>query len=236
MKTLIGSRAIKFWFPDFPREPKDYDFIVDTIGSIGPNEEQYVIPAFEGYRRIVMTPNDLYTLKVSHLFWDIKWSKHMYDVVFLKSKGCVLNQGLFCELYNHWRVVHKHNRRSNLNMKAADFFNNALKKYDHEALHRIINPVPSYIKILEDGQEVMISEKKWNALSHEEKLQVVREETYVMAFERLAGRDYRTAYYWMIKQMIISHLPMYAAVWAIENYYELRKPLFNYKQKIENEL
>lgn len=27
---LIGSAAIKFWFSDFPREPKDIDFIKDS--------------------------------------------------------------------------------------------------------------------------------------------------------------------------------------------------------------
>ena len=26
---LIGSKAIKYWFPDFPRDPKDTDYIVD---------------------------------------------------------------------------------------------------------------------------------------------------------------------------------------------------------------
>lgn len=26
---VIGSTAIKYWFPDFPREPKDIDIIGD---------------------------------------------------------------------------------------------------------------------------------------------------------------------------------------------------------------
>ena len=30
MKVLIGSKAIKYWFPDFPREPKDIDYACDT--------------------------------------------------------------------------------------------------------------------------------------------------------------------------------------------------------------
>lgn len=233
---LIGSSAIKFHFPDFTREPKDKDYI--GVGkNIGGQLEFHKNPVFENYEHDVLQPDDLYTLKMSHLFWDIKWEKHMYDVQFLKSKGCKLKHDLFYELYEYWNTLHGKNKRSDLDMTSEDFFDNAMPKtYNHDELHLLINPVPMFLKVLKDGAEVDVCENKFNKLSYEEKLELVREEVYVMAFERLNGRDYRTAYVWMLKKFIMSHAPMWEAIFIIENYKTLHKPAINYKQKIDYEL
>lgn len=238
---LIGSRAIKHWFPDFSREPRDYDFLVDEIPLKKENNSEYhVIPYIKELSgdKNFLDADLIYTLKCSHVFWNIKWEKHIFDIVFMKSKGCKLNKKLFFDLYEFWKTKHGDNKRSELNMTKEDFFNNAMPKDlpSHDYIHTLLNKTPTYTKVLKDGADVDVDENKFNKLTHEEKLELVREEVYVMAWERLGGRDYRSAYNWMLKKFIISHAPIYEALFIIENYYELRKPIYNFKQKIEHEL
>ena len=185
---LIGSAAIKYWFPDFPRTPKDLDFIGSPswdgqtiydhaldIVDFTLRKEYHTNEVFRDYvtHNNIMRPNDLYTLKISHMFWDIKWEKHMFDIQFLKSKGCKLDRELFDKLYDYWNVVHGKNKRSDLKMSAKDFFDNALKEYNHDQLHELLTPVPMYKKVLKDGAEVEVDENKYNQLTYEEKLDIL---------------------------------------------------------------
>ncbi len=234
---LIGSKAIKHHFPDFKRDAKDTDYIVKHKPDQKFKRVEFLLnPVLDGFSGSILSPNLLYTLKASHLFWDIQWSKHVYDVQFLKSKGCKIDKDIFYQLYQYWCIIHGVNKRSNLDMTAKDFFNNALKKYDHDFLHTLIKPEPTYKKVLKDGAEVDVDESKYNELSHAEKIDLVREEVYVMAYERLAGRDYRSAYSWMLKQFIMHHAPMYEALFIIDNFTELNRPIINYKKHLDNEL
>jgi hypothetical protein len=234
--TLIGSKAAKHWFPDFPREGKDTDYAVDTPMAGNKNLEYIVIPPIVVLSEEIATPDTLYTLKASHLFWDVLWEKHVFDLLWLQGKGCRINEPLFWELYNFWISVRGALKRSDLSMSASDFFNNALNTYDHDALHELINPYPTYKKVLKDGAEVDVSEEKFKSLSYEDKLELVREELYVMAYERLAGRHYRAAYAWMLKKFIIHHAPIWEALFIIENLRVLYKPIINYKKLLDNEI
>ncbi len=239
--TLIGSAAIRYWYPDFPREPKDIDVL--TL------EEPRVVPGNDiarpiEYHRIrplhlwadsdqeALGPQELYTLKLSHIFWDIKWEKHMFDIVWLKRKGCHLIPSLFRQLYAFWVTKRGEPPRANLNMSKAEFFDNALKNQDrHDLLHAVLKNQPTYTKILVG--EVATSDVLFSQLSHEDKLSLIEEETCVMAYERLAGRDWRSAYIAQLKQMILHHLPFEQAIFAADNYYELRLPKRNYKEVLD---
>ncbi len=242
---LIGSRAIKHWFSDFPRKSKDWDYVHNNLSS----EEMWKIgkkckgqvefhrnPVFDNFTVDILVPNHLYTLKISHIFWDIKWEKTIFDIVFLKKKGCVLDRHLLEELYSYWLEYHGEPKKSNLTMKTDEFFDNALKEYDHDELHTIINPKPLYTKITVNDGTVATSKELWDELSHENKLELIREECMVMSFERLHDRDYRSAYIWMLKKLILNHLPLYQGLFAVENYNELRLPKYNYVEKINNGL
>lgn len=233
---LIGSSAIKHWFPDFPRDPKDIDYIGQKVAhSHIQRVEFHKNEVFKDYQYKVMHPNDLYTLKMSHLFWNINWDKHMFDVQFLKSKRCVLEKRLFYELYDYWNTVHGKNKRSDLKMTATDFFDNAVKcEYKHDDLHLILNPVPTFTKVLIG--EVEVGEEKFNLLSFEEKCSLVTEEVMIMAWERYPELDYRIAYSKMLKKFIINHAPLWEAIFIIENYIVLHKPTFNFFKQIENGL
>jgi hypothetical protein len=156
----------------------------------------------------------------------------MFDIVFLKEHGAKLIRPLFDELYEYWNQFHGKNQRSDLTMTAESFFDNALTKYDHDVLHTYINPTPTYFKVLKDGAEVEVSEDKFNLLSDEDKMQLVREKVYVMAFERLFNRDYRVAYNWMLKKFIMNHAPLYEALFIIDNYRVMQRCPFNYVDKI----
>ena len=242
--VLIGSQAIKYWYPDFPREPKDWDYAVNNrealFVSSSKSIEYHLNPHIYGVPQspnfTVLSAEHLLTLKMSHIFWDINWSKHMFDIQFLLRKGNKLDFSLFHKLYEFWPSIHSTNKRSDLKMTADKFFDNALKTYDHDFLHTLLNAVPTYTKVLKDGSEVEPDEEKFEALSHSDKLALVREEVYVMAFERIGDRDYREAYGWMLKKFIISHAPIWEAIWIIENYIELHKPLINYQKLLQDEL
>lgn len=241
MKILIGSQAIKNIFPDFTRTPKDLDYVVETPTAStiinGIREEYHVNPIlFEYVKKHGIDANVFYTLKVSHIFWDINWSKHMYDIVFLKEHGAKLIKGLFDDLYAYWNQYHGENMRSKLDMTADDFFDNALTKYDHDILHTYITPTPTYFKVLKDGADVDVSEEKFNLLSYEDKLNLAREEVYVMAFERLFNRNYRVAYNWMLKKFIMEHAPIWFALFIIDNYRVLQKCQIDYVSKIGEKL
>ena len=236
---IIGSTALKYYFPDFKREPKDLD-IIDKIqnyiinGSV--KIERLTNPILIDYYNdrcpTYIGLNELYTLKISHSFWELEngsWDKHIFDIQFMKENGCKLIQSLFYDLYNYWNKIHGENKRSNLEMTSKDFFNNALKfPIPHDDLHYILikheyfnQKKPTFDKILKDGEEVAVDEQKFNLLTEKEKYNLVVEEVMCMAMERYNKDYYKTAFSKMLKKFIISHAPMWEALWIIQNHKEL---------------
>lgn len=250
---LIGSTAIKHHFPDFPREPKDTDFIVKDRGLKSDRETEYlhnpvffdwVVGRYFEYEHelpnseyLVPSPDELYTLKISHLFWDINWNKHLYDVLWLQDKGCELIMPLFNALYKYWNGYHGKNKRSKLDMSAEDFFDNAVKcPHNHDWLHTLIKNPPTYTKVLKDGAEVDVCPGKFLLLTEEDAINLVKEEVMIMSYERKFHKDYRHSYGRMLKKFIINHAPMWEAVWIIQNYRLVSKPDFNYFKFIDSKI
>lgn len=256
---VIGSTAIKYWYPDFKREPVDIDVICnDTTEDCINNRWETLMLIRESKKverlsnpimldrysvdksssLVYVSPDDLCTLKASHLCWNINWEKHMFDLQFLLKKGNKINPELFKKLYDHWNVFHGRNKRSDLKMSKEDFFTNAVN-YDtmeHDEMHKIINSTPIYTRVLKDGAEVELDENKFHALSHKEKLEFVREECYIMAFERYKDMRYRFAFELMLKKFIISHAPFWSLLFIFENYVELEKCQINFIKIIEDGL
>lgn len=254
---VVGSCAIKNYYSDF-REPKDIDVIVDrkektwnasqrhvslvkTAEKLNKKIEYLENPIIIDYLKFsssgYVPPDVMLTLKASHLFWNINWYKHVSDVMFLIDKGHKIIRPLFYKLYDYWNEVHGKNKRSDLKMTAEEFFDNALKSdHDHDYLHTLINPSPTYMKVLADGAEVEVSEEKFNALSFEEKCDLVREEVMVMAYERFGKQPYFRAYNRMIKKFIINHAPLWEAIFIIENFKILKNINYNFFKKINNDI
>lgn len=242
---LFGSRAIKYHFPDFYREPKDWDFIVHVRGlksNIDGVEYKHIKPILDDLRACrceleVLDPDRLLTLKMSHLLYDNQWEKHMEDVQFLLKKGAKLRYGLFFDLVNWWRKVLPKQRRSNLNMTKEQFFKNKINyKIDHDMIHEILNPHPTFRNILKAGADVDVSSHKFNLLTDIQKNMLVREEVYVMAWERKRHLGYREAYSWMLKKFIIGHAPLWEMIYIVLNYENLKHPIINFINYINHEL
>lgn len=235
MGILIGSRAIKEYFPEF-REPKDWDFFspVKETGS----ESFWDDRLLQWPWGTIATVNELYTIKVSHSFWDINWQKHTWDMAFLKRNGAEFIPELYKILYPIWED--KHGKKSaNLNVKAEDFFNKQVERvFDHDSIHRSIAYYdrPLYERILRDGQEVAVDRNKFEALSYEDKLKLVREEVYATAIERQVipsgyGCSPRGAYAWALKKTVTSFSKGFFPLFISLNFEELRAPDVNYVKK-----
>lgn len=230
MFTLIGSRAMKMHFPD-AREPHgDWDWH-------GPEQpEQWTTDdplhrhdLFTDSRLAawpwgeVATPDELYTLKISHSFWEINgpanWDKHAADIVFLSRKNCTFLRELYDTVLPIWKDKYK-KHRTNLNQSAGKFFKDAVtRKYDHDSVHASVayGERPLYEAILRDGSEVAVDNAKFRAMPHDVKLKLMREEVYATALERiLIPADYkgspRAAYHWALRRTATS---LFRGDWAL---------------------
>lgn len=121
---VIGSTAIKHHFPDFNREPKDLDLItfeftdysrfkplcekVEYLKNKIISDRYYNKEEFEKdpFKQYIISPNDLLTLKVSHICWDIDCIKHLWDIQFLLKKGCKIDYELFKKLFEYWNTYY----------------------------------------------------------------------------------------------------------------------------------
>jgi hypothetical protein len=242
-KLIIGSTAMRHHFPDFNREPKDVDYAVEDANYFTSSREVEYLenPVLFKYVKdgqVYIDPDMLLSLKMSHLFFDINWAKHMWDVQFLLNKGCTYDMVLIQELYDFWKAFHPRHRRSDLNMSKEEFFTNSVNydEHEHDFLHTFINPIPTYTKILADGKDVEISEDKFNNLNFEDKLNVVREEVYVMAYERYKTDHYAVANAKMLKKFIMQHAPMWMFPFVVKNYVSLNRANINFINLIETQL
>lgn len=123
---ITGSVAARHWFHDF-REPNDVDILTATpITLTSSHPSAFGIEAHHGdiFTKIIemninntfVDPDILYTIKMSHAQWDIKWDKTINDMIFFQRVGCKLNKELYDGLVDHWTTVHG-SKRVNLNMR-----------------------------------------------------------------------------------------------------------------------
>lgn len=241
-KILIGSECLNYWYPDFPRIPKDIDYAVDEECKSGFGVEYLYNPVLFKYTSFAedmsvttLEAGLLLSLKISHLFWNINWDKHMWDIQFLLSKGCQYNIEYIKEQIEFWNKYLPKVHRSDLKMTKDSFFNNAVNKdtNEHDLLHAKLVEYPAYKKLLKDGCDVELDESKWEYLTFEEKCDVVYEETSVMAFERYDPKLYwKAAFNRQLKDNIIKHFPFFIALFAIENYKIISNPKLNYQLKL----
>ena len=159
---------------------------------------------------------------MSHLFFDNRWDKHMWDVQFLLGKGCKYNVDIMMELYEYWKPSYPRHRRSDLDMDKEQFFTNAINydENEHDYLHTLINPEPLYQKILVEGKEVEISEEQFNNLSYER----YRDDHFLVAYSK------------MMKKFVRQHAPIWMFPFVVENYLQLNRAKFNFITQIQKQL
>lgn len=238
---LIGSKAIDHLFPDeLGRQPKDVDWIATTDRAADFTREGgdvFSHPSLDewvGVGTRFATLDELYTLKVSHSYWELKngsWDKHIHDLRFLKARGAQLLPELHATLYKVWTELHGP-KRTNLSMDKGAFFQDAVKRiYDHDSIHESVAYGESamYNQILREGSTVDVDPKKMWALSFDDLVLLFREEVYATALERiLIPTDYRAspgaAYRWSLRRTITSLTKGKSARFIVENFEDFAIP------------
>lgn len=233
---LIGSTRLKQLFPDYRREPKDVDFFTNEDRESSRGVEYFYHPALR-VRNGQATADELYTIKVSHIFWDNgrNWEKHLYDIQFLQSKGAKLIPHLYDTLYAIWEERFG-KKKAKLNVSAEDFFKATVKRvYEHDSIHASVAyyDAPLFNRILKDWSEVAVDRSRFDALAYEDKLKLVREEVYATSLERqIIPSDYkmspRAGYAWALKKTITSFSKGWFPLFIIENINQLSVPDVEY--------
>ena len=215
---LFGSQLIKKMFSDF-REPKDIDWVTNDVTklkkSIIGKEEYYFIPNTPDRE---MTADEIYTLKVSHAIYDINWKKTMSDIRFLQMKGCKLIPDFLTQLRAYWETVHGLQKRTDFEVKPGQFFDDRVKrKLNHDDLHKMLNPVPTYLKMIINDVNPS-PERFFNDLTDDERKEVLYEEAFVIAMERLGHLPTRAAYNSAQQNLVTRLHPVWLADFIIEHW------------------
>lgn len=239
--VIIGSRAIDNLFPgELGREPKDVDVIAttDVADSLrGDSNDVFSHPTLDqwvGTGNRWATLDEIYTLKVSHSYWELKngsWDKHIYDLRFLRRKGARLDLLLHDELYRVWESLHG-SKKTNLAMEKDQFFKDAVVRiYDHDSIHESVayGETALYNSILREGSTVDIDSKKLWSLGYDNLILLFREEVYATALERiLIPRDYKAspgaAYRWALRRTITSLTKGKSARFIVDNFDQFAIP------------
>jgi hypothetical protein len=200
-----------FWHESFPEEWNGYDYA---------------------------TLDFLYTLKISHSFWEINgtWDKHAADIYWLqKNTDVEFLPEVYDIVYPVWKELHG-KKKTNLAQGKQTFFADAVvRKYDHDSLHDSVcyHDEPWYLSILKDGEEVLTDWEKFMALPYESQLQLVREEIYATALERIViPKNYKVspqwAYAWALRRTATSLFKGKWALWLMLHYSDVFRADMDY--------
>jgi hypothetical protein len=240
MALIIGSVAMNRAL-GFCRTPKDLDYFGNDqkgLGIFNLPLEPFWHDSWNGTqldRDDYATLNELYTIKVSHAYWELKngsWDKHMYDILTLQGAGANLDMELHKLLYPVW--VERHGtKKMNLAQAAGMFFADAVTRiYDHDSIHESVayGDRPLYERILKDGETVDIDpDKLWNGMTFEEQVLLFREEIAATALERwMIPTNYRfspgLAYKLALKKTVTSLTKGRSARFIVTNFRQFMLP------------
>lgn len=225
-KLIFGSTALKYWFPNYNRKISDLDIIGEGKSSSG--IEYHYSQAFEyilqnNLNDTYVDPNFLYTIKVSHISWNINFDKHMKDIIFLKNAGCNLDLVLYNLLYKDWEIIHG-KKNIKLDGSPEEFFNsNITRKMNHDELHELVKfySEPLHNKIRKDKNNVKVSKELWDSLSLEDKLKCAQEEIFVFALERFSEYPPNHAIIKATKHLITNSTKGFFNLFLIDNFEKL---------------
>ena len=246
-KIMIGSQVISLTYPDYYREPNDMDYLVkekpdDWNSKKIDLHENSVLWSYIRNNKERVSIETLYTLKCSHIFWDINWKKHMRDIKYLNSKDIELDEVLYNQLIPHWENLHGKRRTPNFDSDNEEFFNdNVDREFEHDELHKIVAYPKDTVfdKIKEDKYRAEVSEHLFYDLPEEEKIRMVKEEAYVLALERYILNDNKlmpkvVAYKRMMKKLLMGLTPLWLAKWMTLNFEKLDNPDRKFVEKFHH--
>jgi hypothetical protein len=214
---LFGSHIIKKVYDDF-RKPNDRDWYTTDpnvqLPTSNTNDEYYLMECMPDREP---TMDEMLTLKVSHSIYDIKWQKTMSDIRFLQIKGHKTIPELLSELRILWENVHGKQHRTDFEVEPGKFFDDRVKrKTNHDELHRLINPTPTYIGMIENG--VTPNEDLFRNMPDIDRTEVLFEEAFVLAIERFSHLPDMTAYNRAQNLLVTTLHPVWLADEVIKNW------------------
>ena len=244
MNIIVGSKAINHHIPTF-RSGNDCD-VISTEKQEGADciiLPQSIIDVFPHEHRCA-TLDAVYTLKMSHLSWDIKWQKHKQDALFLRKYGCKLIHPLYEMLVDYWTKEYGNKEGLSLYKKKTDFFNDYVPYvYDHDYLHELVAfpHSPVYSECLKDGEDVAIDKEKFLALPLEKQLKMFKEEVSVIAAERwlinprTCGKyNWMEAYHLALHKTVTALTKGWASLFMIEHLDYYNVPEYSYFEHLLN--
>lgn len=262
---IVGSAALQYWSVTGAHAPRDLDIFYregsekPVIERYSMRVEYHELPK-EVFDKFVFaddqthypTLESLYVLKLSHSEYDVHWHKTVSHIQLIKKylwarghKRDIFNnlsqeyKDLFYALKDFWKTVHK-GKKEKISFKSrkAEFFNQHVKRvYDHDFIHQTVKyyDQPLYKKCLKDGEEVFIDKAKFDMLTFEDKIKLVREEVYVLALERmLIPSDFKIckheAYRHMLKRFVTNMSKNWLPTFVVDNYDILYKIDVDYEK------
>jgi len=256
MTHIVGSTALRRWGIT-KRDPSDTDVWVRTQEEAdilrGPRVDVCVMPShimdiLDDYvLGGSLSPNALYTIKMSHFGWDIFWDKHKQDILLMKLKhGCELIPELYEALVEHWKEEHGNKDFLSLYQNKTEFFTDGVTYvYDHDYLHELVAYPnrPVYESVLKDGEDVAIDKDKFFALPFDQQVRMFREEISVIAAERWlippksCGKiKWTKAYQMALRKTVTSLTKNWATEFIIMNIEHFYKPDYGYFEYLINTL
>ena len=211
--------------------------------TIMPEEILNLVSVREQDRKDVLqfaTVDAVYTIKCSHLGWDIFWNKHKRDVLYLKKIGANLIEPLYIALVEHWKKEHGNKDFLSLYKDKTEFFNDFVEyRYDHDYLHELAAypNKPVYTRCLKDGAEVAIDKEKFDKLPFTDQIKMFREEIVVIAAERWViphNIRWDKAYFYSIRKTVTALTKNWATDFLIRNLEHFEKAKYeDFKHIIE---
>jgi Holliday junction resolvase len=211
-----------------------YEFEVAEKGRSSYDYLQ-VMNDMEG-RLIYASLEILFSLKKSHINFEIKFDKHIKEYHYLKK---LLNDDKLKEIttkrYNETKE-RLNIKLPKINQTVHSFFTESQsiinRIYEHDDIHRIVahGDKPAYFKIQPDTTMVWCSKLMWNKLQEQEKIEMVLEEAYVISLERKlipmlfqGGNIHSTnsAFKWALMRICTTLSSGYFKEFAVNNYYEI---------------
>lgn len=178
----------------------------------------------------ICSSRGLAVIKRSHLHREIKFAQHIRDYQLLDRNFNSEDLDMV-DIRKGFTVAEFSDRTPSLNMSVEEFFDDYVKKhFNHDDLHKIVahGEVPMYTRMQRDPKIVKCHRSLWNKFTHEEKVQCVQEECYVIALERilipwkLKGKNfpYRMAFATALERVCTTLCGGFFRDFAIDNWAE----------------
>jgi hypothetical protein len=211
--------------------------------------ESHFIRANENENRIIIDcvgeipvarPSTLYLIKKSHIYSAKEWHKHILDMHYL-AEG-ISETDFSTDEINAFRMrvdeyLDSEEKFQSMMISDQEFFdryaNAYIRLYPHDKLHEATcyYGKPMYVDLKPDASMAYISKSKFDKLSHQDKVRLVREEVYVLALERVIipyrclGDDWSEGYafQYALRELCTSAARGWFRDFSIENYPEISR-------------